>query len=149
MPLDPIFNQSIQSYFFKIYFNTTLQSTDESSKMFHAFRFSTDTSYAFLISDMCYMPHSYHPPLFDYSSNHWQTVQIVKLLIMKFPTASSYFSLLGPNILPTPFSQTPSIYVLLTQGAKFSAYTKQVVKTINLCYLNHALEETERQKLLN
>jgi len=69
---------------------------------------------------------------------------------MKFPTASSYFSLLGPNIPLTPCSQTPSTYVLLlTQEAKFYAYTKQDVKTINLCYLNHVLEKTERQKLLN
>jgi len=116
--------------------------------MFHAFRFSTDTSYAFLISDVCCMPHSYHPPLFDYYSNNWQTVQLIKLLIIKFPTASIYFSLLGPNILLAPCSQTPSTYVLLLmQEAKFYAYTKQEVKTINLCYLNHVLEE--RQKLLN
>lgn len=118
--------------------------------MFHAYRFSTDTSYAFLIFDVCYMPHSYHPPLFDYSSNNWQTVQIIKLLIMKFPTASSYFSLLGSNILLTPCSQTSSTYVLLLiREAKFCTYTKQEVKTINLCYLNHVLEDWERQKLLN
>jgi len=69
---------------------------------------------------------------------------------MKFPTASSYFSLLGPNILLTPCSQTPSTYVLLLmQEAKFYAYTKQEVKTTNLCFLNHVLEETERQKSIH
>ena len=67
--------------------------------MFHPFRFSMHTSYIFLISDVCNMPHSYHPPLSDNSSNNWQTVRITMLLIMQFPTASSYFSLLGPNIL--------------------------------------------------
>lgn len=67
---------------------------------------------------------------------------------MKFPTASIYFSLLGQNILLAPCSYTPSIYVLLLMWeANFYAYTKQEVKTINLCYLNHVSEE--RQKLLN
>lgn len=69
---------------------------------------------------------------------------------MKFPTASSYFSLLGPNILLTPCSQTPSTYVvLLMREAMFYTYTKQEEKTTNLCYLNGMLEERERQKLLN
>jgi hypothetical protein len=67
---------------------------------------------------------------------------------MKFPTASIYFSLLGQNILLAPCSHSPSTYVLLLmQEAKFYAYTQQEVEIINLCYLNHVLEE--RRKLLN
>jgi hypothetical protein len=59
--------------------------------------FTARILYAF-VSHACYMFHPSHPPWLDHSDNIWQSVQVMKLLIMQSSPAFCISSLLGPNI---------------------------------------------------
>jgi hypothetical protein len=84
----------------------------------------------------CYIPCPSHPPWPDHSSYTWQTVQVMKLLIMLFSPTSLYFFPLGPNILlSTLFSNTIGLCSSLNVRDQLSHPHKTTGKIIVLYIL--------------
>jgi hypothetical protein len=78
--------------FLNVHFNIILPSTSRFSKcLFHS-GLLVEILYAFLISAMLVSCSSYHPPLYDHSSNMWWRLYIMKLLIAPFSPASCHFT---------------------------------------------------------
>jgi hypothetical protein len=80
------------SYFPKIKSNIILPSAAWSSKWILPFRlpdqhFVTSSNFSY----RCYIPDPFHTPRFDFPNNMWSSVQVTKLLIMKFSPVSYRF----------------------------------------------------------
>jgi hypothetical protein len=78
-----------------------------SSKWSLPIRFSNQTIVCIShLSHPCYMPCPPHPPWFDHNNNVWWNISS-SLCSLLYSAAT--FSLLGPNILSTLFSNTLNI----------------------------------------
>jgi hypothetical protein len=86
------------TYFPNIHFNIILPSTLLGlQRGLLPSDFLTKILYAFLIPPMREIPHPSHSPWFDHPNNIWWSIQVMKLLIMQSPPASSHFLPLRPK----------------------------------------------------
>jgi len=91
LPSVPILSQSTSSHSFNINHNIILPSMPSSPKWFFSSGFVTKTVCISHLSCVCFMPRPSHSPCFHHLISVWWEVQIMKLLIMEFITASCFF----------------------------------------------------------
>jgi hypothetical protein len=103
-------NPQFLTCFSKIYFIPLMSRSSE-----WTFTFTFSDQITVCISRLCrayYKLRPSRPPWFDRLNNICWSVQIMKLLSMQSSSAFRQFLSLGPNILFSTCSQTPSICVL-------------------------------------
>lgn len=109
LPLVPVLSQmkplhTFPSPFFQTHFNILFPFMPRSSKQFVLSGFPAKMLHVFLFSLHCNIFHPCYHPWFYNLKNVWWTVQIMKIFITQFCTASHFFILLCPKIfLSTPF----------------------------------------------
>jgi hypothetical protein len=111
-PLVPILSQmhpvhSFPPCFPKIHSDIILPSILRSAKCSLPFRFSDQSNVCIYLFLACYMSRPSHPPLFVHPNNIWQSVQVMKLVVMQFSPAFRYILLLTSKFSPQDlFSNT-------------------------------------------
>jgi hypothetical protein len=139
--LDPVHVPTC--HFLKIHLNVTFSSTPGSSKWFLSFKFPTKPLYA-LLPHTCYMPRPSHLDFIIHVifGEEYGSLSSSLCSFLHSP------SLLDPNILPAPYSQTPLAYFSPSIWATSFTPIQNNMQIIVLYTLIFRLQ-TGRQKILH
>jgi len=152
--LDPV--RTTTSYFLKIHLNIIVPSTLESSKRYPSLRFLHQKPlYTSTFRYTCYMHRPSHPSRFYHLNNTGWGVQIIKLLIMCFPSLPCYLVphrpkyssqhpfLKHPQSTSLSHCERPSFTLILNNRQNYSSLNFGVVtwktKDSAPTYSNHFL----------